>query len=521
MLHLRHSTTIARHGGGVVDDDDNDDLFSHDGHSPGPFDDGAEQSLSVPSRLSFSEKKNLVFLCILYFVHAIPLQFSWLTMPILLRQQLTYSDVGTFLVSQYPYSWKVAWGPLVDGFHIPFLGRRKTWIVPSLLGAGGALLWLAFDQDALVAQVASGRSFAMAWIVLAWLAVMVFCANIRIALDSWAIDLISAPNVHWVSPITTFGETMSGLISFNIFLGVASLNTAKDAAGKTEPASTRVFFAGSASVLVVTSVLLLIGRRESGKGERTRTVRGAYNIIWRILKLRHVWLLMFVHMASMIGFITNDTITILQLVKNNFDDFQLAGLGTAAGPFALAGGFFIAKTFQTRHPLEVWRKMFPWRLLVAFISQLTVLFISWYPDSSFRWFVVFVPFCLSRFFESAMWIAFVAFHAQLSDPQYGGIYMSLLSTTLNIRYDTFQFLFTKLIGMIDGSEDLTKPSPLIDGYQIVNTTAVILAIFIYRFSLKPATKYLETLDISVWRVGDGNIDNPAEYEMVETREETI
>ncbi|PMD58837.1 uncharacterized protein K444DRAFT_562775 [Hyaloscypha bicolor E] len=478
-----------------------------------------EQRTTPRPVLSFLEKKNLVFLCSIYFIHAIPLQFSWYTMPIILRQQLSYSDVGTFLISQYPYSWKAGWSPLVDGLHHPFIGRRKTWIVPSLVIGGVVLFWLAFTQDSLIAELASGRSLAMAWLVLTWFMVMLVCANIRIALDSWSINLLSPPNVHWASSIATIGETAASLISCNLFLGVTSLNSPKDEPGKVRPASTFLFFGASAAAFVTTAVLLLFGNSASDKAQKSQSIRKVYTIIWEILKLRHVWILMLVHMASMIGFVTNDTITTLELVKDNFSDFDLAILATAALPFAIAGSFLVAKAFQTRHPLHVWRRMFPWRLILAFVSQLTILFVSRYPNSQFRWLVVLPPFCLSQLFSVAMWVAFVAFHAQVSDPQFGGIYMSVLATTLNIRYDTLQFLCTKAIGMIDGSDDLTKPSPLIDGYQIVNVTTVILSIPIYWFFLRPATLYLQTIDVSAWRI---NFQDPADimaYEMVGTLED--
>ena len=114
-----------------------------------------------------------------------------------------------------------------------------------------------------------------------------------------------------------------------------------------------------------------------------------------------------------------------------------------------------------------------------------------------------------------MWVAFVAFHSQISDPAYGGIYMSLLSTTLNVRYDILQFLFTEAIGMIDGNGDSTKHSPLIDGYQIVNLTCIILSIPTYKFILKPVTLYLQTKDVYTWRVRTLDVVEPTAYEMVD------
>lgn len=499
-LHSPNRTT------GHGDTDEFDDITE-------PLD--VDEQKTIPlSVLSSLEKKNLVFLCAVYFIHAIPLQFSWATMPIILRQQLNYSDVGTFLISQYPYSWKAAWSPLVDGLYFPIIGRRKTWLVPSFLLGGVVLFWLAFTQDSLVERVAGGISLAMLWVVLPWFMVMVLCANIRIALDSWSINLLSPANVHWASSITTIGETGAGLVSCNIFLGLTSLNAPKAEPRVPETASTSFFFGASAVAFITTAFLLLAGKRETEKAQTKQSIRKIYLIIWEILKLRHVWILMLVHVTSMIGFITNDTITTLEMVKNNFTDFDLAVLATVALPFAIAGSFLVAKAFQTGHPLHVWRQMFPWRLLLAFLSQLTILFVSKYPDSKFRWLIVVLPFCLSMMLASAMWIAFVAFHAQVSDPQFGGIYMSVLATTLNIRYDTLQFLCTKAIGMIDGTDDLTKPSPLIDGYQMVNLATVVLAIPVYWFFLKPATLFLQTVDVSAWRIKYQDPVDSVAYEMV-------
>jgi PAT family acetyl-CoA transporter-like MFS transporter 1 len=505
MLELRRPDHVTNHG----DIDGLSDLSE-------PLD---GQRTTLTPVLSFLEKKNLLLLGTIYFIHAIPLQFSWITMPIILRQQLSYSDVGTFLISQYPYSWKAGWSPLVDGLHHPLIGRRKTWIVPSLVMGGAVLFWLAFAQDSLVAKVASGRPFAMAWLVLAWFMVMICCANIRIALDSWSINLLSPPNVHWASSIFTIGETAASLVSCTLFLGMTSLNSPKRETSKAGPANTRLFFGATAIAFITTAVLLLVGNSESDKAQKRQPIRKVYTIIWEILKLRHAWILMLVHVASMIGFITNDTIITLQLVKNNFSDFDLAVLAAVSLPFALSGSFLVAKAFQTRHPLHVWRRMFPWRLIIAFVSQLTILFVSRYPNSQLRWFIVVLPLCLSTFFSAAMWVAFIAFHAQVSDPHFGGIYMSVLATTLNIRYDTLQFLCTKAIGIIDGNDDLTKPSPLIDGYQIVNVTTVVLAIPIYWFFLRPATLYLQTIDASAWRIKYQGPADATAYEMVETLED--
>ncbi|HJV87302.1 MAG TPA: AmpG family muropeptide MFS transporter [Noviherbaspirillum sp.] len=37
--------------------------------------------------------------------------------------------IGLFALVGFPYTWKFAWSPLMDRFHIPLLGRRRGWML--------------------------------------------------------------------------------------------------------------------------------------------------------------------------------------------------------------------------------------------------------------------------------------------------------------------------------------------------------------------------------------------------------
>lgn len=220
---------------------------------------------------------------------------------------------------------------------------------------------------------------------------------------------------------------------------------------------------------------------------------------------------MLVHMTSMIGFQTNDSIAFLQLVKNGFSDRDLAALAATSMPLEFLGSILITRTFRKYSPVEIWRKLFPFRLLVALLTQVGILLVTRYRAHHWRWFIALVPFLLSQQLLDCMFVALMAFHSQVADPLYGGIYLPLLATTLNIRYDAMGFIFTKTVGWIDGGEVLEPAAVegdgpakvVIDGYQIVNLCSVLVAVPVFWFFLRPATMWLQETTRAEWRVGDG------------------
>jgi len=51
--------------------------------------------------------------------------------------------IGSFAIVGFPYVFKFLWAPLFDRFTLPFLGRRRGWILVIQLALGAALFYLA------------------------------------------------------------------------------------------------------------------------------------------------------------------------------------------------------------------------------------------------------------------------------------------------------------------------------------------------------------------------------------------
>lgn len=68
--------------------------------------------------------------------------------PFLLQAKASYTAIGVFSLAAYPYSFKLAWSPIVDSVYSLALGRRKSWVVPIQLASAASLLLSANWADA-------------------------------------------------------------------------------------------------------------------------------------------------------------------------------------------------------------------------------------------------------------------------------------------------------------------------------------------------------------------------------------
>jgi PAT family beta-lactamase induction signal transducer AmpG len=58
------------------------------------------------------------------------------------------SVIGLFALVGLPYTLKFLWAPIVDRFTLPFLGRRRGWLLTAQLALMVALVWLGYSDPA-------------------------------------------------------------------------------------------------------------------------------------------------------------------------------------------------------------------------------------------------------------------------------------------------------------------------------------------------------------------------------------
>lgn len=75
------------------------------------------------------------------------------SVPFLLREHLSYSQLAFFSLASYPYSLKLFWSPIVDSKFLPSIGRRKSWIIPMQLIIGTIMFGMSFHAEKLIQNV--------------------------------------------------------------------------------------------------------------------------------------------------------------------------------------------------------------------------------------------------------------------------------------------------------------------------------------------------------------------------------
>jgi PAT family acetyl-CoA transporter-like MFS transporter 1 len=200
---------------------------------------------------------------------------------------MSYSQIGVFTLATYPYSLKLFWSPIVDSIFFSKIGRRKTWIIPIQLLLGAIFFWLAGNIDSYM--IAEGDGWKNTYILTAiFLFVVFLSATQDIAVDGWALNLLSEENLSYASTAQTIGLNTGYFISFTIFLAFNSAEFSNKYL-RFEPSdigvlplSTYLYFWGYIYFLVTT--WLIFFKHEEPSSE-DMSIRESYEILWKMCKL--------------------------------------------------------------------------------------------------------------------------------------------------------------------------------------------------------------------------------------------
>ena len=377
------------------------------------------------------DRRNFLLLVLLYFLQGIPMGLAGGSVPFLLKQHLSYGQIGVFTLASYPYSLKLLWSPIVDAVWSPRLGRRKSWIMPIQVCSGIAMIYLGRRvKEMMVAAGASDGSGV--WSFTWWWFFLVFlCATQDIAVDGWALTLLSPQNLSYASTAQTVGLTAGNFLSYTVFLAFNSpdfVNRWFRSTPSTEGVMTLggyLTFWGWGYLLVTLGLAIL--KKEDKTKERDGILE-VYKSMLGVLKLRNIQSIIIIHLIAKIGFQANDAVTNLKLLDKGFSQEDMALTVLIDFPFEISLGYYAGRWSTSNPPIHVWCWAFIGRLVAACIAQLVVMI---FPANGVQpWYLltVIASHIFSTFTSTVMFVAISAFHAKIADPAIGGTYMTLLAT---------------------------------------------------------------------------------------------
>lgn len=378
------------------------------------------------------DRRNFLLLVLLYFLQGIPMGLAMGSVPFLLKPHLSYGQIGVFSLASYPYSLKLLWSPIVDAVWSTRLGRRKSWITPIQTISGMAMVYLG-GRVAPMMKAAGENGDAGVWGFTQWWFLLVFfCATQDIAVDGWALTLLSPQNISYASTAQTVGLTAGHFLSYTVFLAFNSADFAnrwfRTTSKDTGLLSLGAYLAFAGWAYIVVTVGLIFLKKEDRTKDRD-SIMDVYRSMWSVLKLKNIQMIIIVHLIAKIGFQANDAVTSLKLLDKGFGQDNMALVVLIDFPFEIALGYYAGQWSTQYTPMRLWSWAFTGRLIAALFAQATVMMYPAGPDvPSWYLLVVIGEHVLSTFMNTVMFVAVSAFHARIADPAIGGTYMTLLAT---------------------------------------------------------------------------------------------
>jgi hypothetical protein len=144
---------------------------------------GASAEARGFSQLPAKDRRNFLLLVLLYFLQGLPMGLALGSLPLLLKQHVSYTQMGVFSLASYPYSLKLLWSPIVDALWSPVVGRRKSWILPVQALSGMGMIWLSGHVDGMMVKAGEDGGAGVWGFTWWWFALVFMCATQDIAVD--------------------------------------------------------------------------------------------------------------------------------------------------------------------------------------------------------------------------------------------------------------------------------------------------------------------------------------------------
>ncbi|HLM45211.1 MAG TPA: MFS transporter, partial [Myxococcaceae bacterium] len=135
-----------------------------------------------PSLFQVLSSPRVWLLITLGFSSGLPLLLVGGTLALWMKNEgLNIKTITAFGLVAMPYSLKFIWAPLLDRYALPFLGRRRGWMLLSQLGLMGAIAAMSFVDPKQSPMTLAGIATLVAFL----------SASQDVVSDAWRTDILS------------------------------------------------------------------------------------------------------------------------------------------------------------------------------------------------------------------------------------------------------------------------------------------------------------------------------------------
>jgi len=508
----------------------------------------ATMKSETPS-LKGKELWNAVLLVVLYMIQGVPLGLSMGSMPFLLQNKMSYTKIGIFTLAGYPYSFKLLWSPIVDTIYNRKVGQRKSWILPLQLMSSYLMIMHSGWVERMLYEQEDAVRVTSYFFILVLLA-----ATQDIAVDGWALTLLSRKNVGYAATCQTIGMNIGYFSSFTIFLALNDANFCSKYFGtQGEVVTLRRYLELWGWVYLLVTICVGVLKKEASVSASTHTVEvspmedkkqatpqlgtrlssrrrklsnlengdfspaeehtnkspsdpssgvrilKAYSQLWNTIQLPPVRLLCIVLIVARLAMLPAESVAPLKLLEKGVSKESLAGLVLIEFPIELLSALIAGRWAASSHPLRPWLAGYKIRLTMAIMTTLCVGFfpvgvpnISGAPLS---FGILVILGLLTSFSSTLMFTALGDFYNRISDPSMGGAYLTMLNTVANIGVVVPKVAIFALIDFVTVKKD---KEIVRDGFYTVSFVSCVCGVFVFMW-LTHVVKKLEKFPLHSWR----------------------
>ena len=163
-----------------------------------------KQSASFKEVIQALLKKNMLVAFLMGFSSGLPLLLTLKTLQAwMVDEGVNLKVIGVFALAGLPYTWKFVWSPLLDRFTLPFLGRRRGWMLVSQI-----LLFIFIMAIGLL----NPKEHTW-WVALFAVFISFFSATQDILIDAYRREDLSDKELGMGSTLYVYGYRVALLVS--------------------------------------------------------------------------------------------------------------------------------------------------------------------------------------------------------------------------------------------------------------------------------------------------------------------
>jgi PAT family acetyl-CoA transporter-like MFS transporter 1 len=325
------------------------------------------EPLSPTKKKGFSREDMVGFtiLVALYSIQGVPQGFFGRTIHILFIEKGAHNaDLAGLALALMPYSFKFLLAPFMDTYYLKKLGKRKTYIIPMQYLFALICFVLAFNLKEEITELKVSPVLLLGFISNTIMAIQ------DIAVDGWAITILSQENVAYGALAQSIGLMLGGILAFNVFIPLSSIDFCNQYFYSTPQQNAMMsiegfwIWTGIVTLIITAYVHFFQKEKAATNAEEITSVIEVIKTLKAFVKNVNLRQLVLVTITSSLTTAPIYAIADTKLLQNGFPKEVLTNITTGLIPVQIFGSIFVSRLGKRKMEMKVKT----WAYAIAFFN---------------------------------------------------------------------------------------------------------------------------------------------------------